>query len=220
MVRGTGAAARLPPVTTTLALDERTIALVRVAAGIARGDAERLRLFLRGARVAAVPPQWIDELLLQSFLNVGYPLALVACSVWRELAGPVADGGEPLAHADWETWSRRGADACGQVYGDRYDRLLGNLRALHPAIEPLVLVDAYGKILGRPGLSLKLRELCTLAAVATLDAPRQIRAHLQGARNVGWTREEIDLALVIVEEQISTAQAREVWEQWAEVRGE
>lgn len=203
-----------------LALDERTIALVRVAAGIARGDAERLRVFLRGARVAQVPPAWIEELLLQSFLNVGYPLTLVAFGVWREVAGPAADGGEALAHADWEGWRRRGADACAEVYGERYEALIRNLRALHPAIEHLVVVDAYGKILGRPGLSLKLRELCTLAAVATLDAPRQIRAHLQGARNVGWTPEEIDLALVLVEEQIPSAQALEVWARWAEVRGE
>jgi len=205
-------------VSAPLALDERTVAMVRVAAGIALGDADRLRLFLRGARVAQVPAAWIEELLLQSFLNVGYPLTLVAFGVWRELAGAATDAGEPLTHAEWEGWRDRGEAACRQVYGDRFPRLLENLRALHPAVESLVLVDAYGKILGRPGLPLKLRELCTLAAVATLDAPRQIRAHLQGACNVGWTREEIDMALVVVEEQVGAERALRVWEAWGEIR--
>jgi len=206
-------------VSTPLALDERTVAMVRVAAGIARGDADRLRLFLRGARVAQVPAAWIEELLLQSFLNVGYPLTLVAFGVWRELAGAATDAGEPVSHAEWERWRDRGAETCRQVYADRFPRLLENLRALHPAVESLVLVDAYGKILGRPGLPLNVRELCTLAAVATLDAPRQLRAHLQGARNVGWTREQIDLALAVVEEQIEAERSLRVWETWAEVRG-
>jgi len=54
------------------------------------------------------------------------------------------------------------------VYGRTFHKLMQNLKGLHPALEALVLVDAYGKVIGRPGLDLRRRELCTLAAVATL----------------------------------------------------
>ena len=199
-------------------LDTKTIALVRVAAAIAKGEDAALRNRMIAARGAAVPALWIEELLLQSLLNVGYPLTLVAFAVWREVAGPVQDAGEPIAHAVWPQWVERGAKACTEVYGRTYHKLLLNLRGLHPALEPLVVVDAYGKVLGRPGLDSKRRELCTLAAIAMLNAPRQLHAHLRGALNTGSTREEVDTVLAVVEGDLTAERALKVWETWADVR--
>src|SRR6266704_590081 len=156
-------------------LDPATTALVRLAAAVAEGDVSELQERLAAAQGAGVPPLWIDELLLQSMLVVGYPLTLVAFGVWREVAGPTAKGGhaaEPLAHEEWQAWADRGAAVCRAVYGRAYHKLLLNLRALHPALEDLVLVDAYGKVIGRPGLDMKRRELCTVAAIAVLCAAR------------------------------------------------
>ncbi len=127
-------------------LDAPTLALVRIAAATATGDEAKLRERMIAARAAEVPPLWVEELLLQSFLNVGYPLALVAFGVWRSVAGPPKETGESIAHPDWERWTTRGAQACGEVYGRTFHKLMLNLRALHPAIEPLVVVDAYGKM--------------------------------------------------------------------------
>src|SRR5438034_11059411 len=83
----------------TVSLDPQTLALVRIAAATATGDETKLRDRMVAARAVHVPPQWVDELLLQSFLNVGYPLALVAFGVWRGVAGPVVEGekGEAIA---------------------------------------------------------------------------------------------------------------------------
>src|SRR5947209_18410630 len=173
-------------------LDAPTTALVRVAAALALGDDAALRDRMKAARGAGVPALWMEELLLQSLLNVGYPLTLVAFAVWREVAGPVEDKGEPIAHAVWPQWVERGAKACAAVYGRTYHKLLLNLRALHPALEPLVVVDAYGKVLARGGLDAKRRELCTLAAIAMLNAARQVHAHLRGAPYTGPTREAGD----------------------------
>ena len=195
------------------------MALVRVATAIAGGDDARLRDRMRAARAAAVPPGWMEELLLQSLLNVGYPLTLVAFAVWRDVAGPVGDPGEPVVHAEWGGWVARGEEACRAVYGRTYHKLLLNLRGLHPALEPLVAIDAYGKILGRPGLAPKIRELCTLAAIAMQNAPRQLHAHLRGALNTGATREEVDQVLALVEADLDSARALKVWELWADVRG-
>src|SRR6266566_4318679 len=57
-------------------LDVPTSALVRVAAAVARGKAPELTARFAAARDARVPGLWIEELLLQSMLVVGYPLAL------------------------------------------------------------------------------------------------------------------------------------------------
>ena len=201
-----------------MTLDAQTLALVRIATATATGDETRLRERMIAARAADVPAAWVDELLLQSFLNVGYPLALVAFGVWREVAGPPKEPGEPIAHPEWGRWTERGVKACAEIYGRTYHKLLVNLRALHPAIEPLVVVDAYGKILSRPGLDTKRRELCTLAAIAMLNAPRQLHAHLRGALNTGSTREEVDAVLAIVEADLTKERALKLWEMWADVR--
>jgi 4-carboxymuconolactone decarboxylase len=202
----------------TVSLDQQTLALVRIAAATASGDETKLRDRMVAARAAGVLPLWVEELLLQSFLNVGYPLALVAFGVWRSVAGPVQDAGEPVAHPEWERWTTRGVAACNEVYGRTYHKLLLNLRALHPAIEPLVVLDAYGKILGRPGLDSKRRELCTLAAIAMQNAPRQLHAHLRGALNTGSSREEVDEVIAVVEDDLSKDRALKLWEMWADVR--
>jgi len=96
--------------------------------------------------------------------------------------------------------------------------LMLNLRALHPALEPLVVVDAYGKILGRPGLDAKRRELCTLAAIAMQNTPRQLHAHLRGALNTGSSRDEVDEVIAIVEDDLTKDRALKLWEMWADVR--
>src|SRR6266704_819262 len=202
----------------TMSLDPQTLAIVRVAAATATGDETKLRERMIAARAAEVPPLWVEELLLQSFLNVGYPLALVAFGVWRSVAGPPKETGESIAHPDWERWTTRGVEACSEVYGRTFHKLLLNLRALHPAIEPLVVVYAYGKILGRPGLDSKRRELCTLAAIAMLHAERQLHAHLRGALNTGSTREEVDEVIAIVEVDLTKERALKLWEMWADVR--
>ncbi len=199
------------------ALDTPTAALVRVAAAVATGDVVELKQRLVAALAAKVPPLSIDELLLQSLLNVGYALGLQAFGVWRKVhAGPEA--GEALSHGDWDAWAKRGAEVCAKVYGRTYHKLLVNLRSLHPTLEALVLVDAYGKVIGRPGLDLKRRELCTLAEIAVLDTPRQLHAHLRGALNTGASVAEVDEVLALVERDVEAAHALRVWELWADVR--
>src|SRR5213592_2094805 len=204
-------------------LEPKTAALVRVAAAIAAGETAELEARLGAARGAGVPVLWIEELLLQSLLVVGYPLALVAFGVWRKVSGPLPDHGsghdaELLAHADWEAWAERGALVCRDVYGRAYHKLLVNLRTLHPALEDLVLVDAYGKVIGRPGLDLKRRELFTVAAVAVLGTAEQLHSHLRGSLNTGATRVEVEEVLALVAADLSPENLRRAREQWADVK--
>ena len=208
------------------ALDPATTALVRVAAALAEGKVAVLRDRFVAARTARVPDRWIEELLLQSLLVVGYPLALVAFGVWREVQGPLfgpsdgggGGGGEELAHEDWQSWATRGSAVCAAVYGRAYHKLLLNLRALHPALEDLVLVDAYGKVIGRPGLDLKRRELCTVAAIAVLGTGQQLHSHLRGSLNTGATRAEVEEVLALVAADLSPENLRRAREQWADVK--
>src|SRR2546428_7382450 len=133
------------------ALDAKTVALVRAAAALAEGHITELEQRFRDARAAGVPDLWVEELLLQSLLLVGYPLALVGFGVWREVTGPVARGGggagagagEELAHEEWQAWAGRGAQGGAAGYGRAYHKLLVNLRPPDPPPQEPALVGAY-----------------------------------------------------------------------------
>src|SRR2546423_9464505 len=121
----------------TVSLDPQTLALVRIAAATASGDEAKLRERMIAARAADVPPLWVEELLLQSFLNVGYPLALVAFGVWGSVAGPPKETGESIAHPGWGRGTTRGGGTCGEGDGRAAPKPMLKPRGLHPGVEPL-----------------------------------------------------------------------------------
>ena len=46
---------------------------------------------------------------------------------------------------------------------------------------------AWGGVWSRPGLELKYRSLLSITSLAILNRPYELRIHLRGAINLGWT---------------------------------
>lgn len=197
--------ARAPAVThdvadgaTVPALDEPTRALVRLAAIVAVGDEPAMR---EAMLVAArdVPPTWVEELVLQSYLFAGFPRALNAAREWRRASGrkaPEADEGVDFARTD--VWRARGEVTCATVYGPFYEKLRVNIRELHPALDAWMVVEGYGKVLARPALDLLRRELCIVVTCAVARQDRQLHSHLHGALHAGASPAEVRAALDVV----------------------
>jgi len=176
-------------------LDSGTRSLVRFAAAIARGGEPLLAGRAGELFDAKVPPIWVDELLLQSVLMVGYPRALAAALAWRQrdpLTVSLEDGTDFSQLADWIL---RGESICRKIYNQNYVKLRENVRRLHPALDAWMVQEGYGRTLGRPGLDLVRRELCIIAQVAVLGADRQLHSHLRGALNAGAAAPVVDAAL-------------------------
>lgn len=71
------------------------------------------------------------------------------------------------------------------------------LNKIHPGLGDCVIEFPYGDIMSRPGLDLKTRQMANLVALATLgNALPQLKVHVQGALNVGWTELEIKEAIM------------------------
>jgi 4-carboxymuconolactone decarboxylase len=200
-------------------LDPQTRDLVRFAAAIAQGYEPELREKVRPLRSSQVPVIWVEELLLQSVLMVGYPRALIAFGVWRKLSGvPAPANNADQSYAQAAEWTRRGEELCGTVYGENYPKLRDSVRALHPDLDRWMITEGYGRTLGRPGLDLRRRELCTVAQTGVLEAPRQLHSHLRGALNAGATFGQVEAALSIVNPLLSFDQWKKVKELWRSVR--
>ena len=187
-------------------------ALISLSAAIASRDEEKLRAALsRAAREG--DPAAVDEVLLQSHLFVGFPIALNAIVLWREV-GTTEPG---VVEGDGD-WTGRGERVCEAVYGRSYDLLRERVATLHPDLDRWMVDRGYGQVIGRPGVDLRTRELCIVALLAVWDTPAQLHSHLRGALNVGATAAEIERALEIAAEYAGEEPMKRSRELWAAIR--
>ena len=176
-------------------LDNHTLQLVLLSAAIASGEEADVKQAFASAIAARVPGEWIEELVLQSYLFSGFPRALNAAREWRRQSPQRTPSAASAADAPSEEqiddvdqvreWRVRGEATCAAVYDGMYDKLRLNVRDLHPLLDEWMIVEGYGKVLGRPALDLQRRELCIVAACAATGQGRQLHSHLHGALNVG-----------------------------------
>lgn len=188
-------------------------ALVRISSALAAGDLARLRQAFETA-LAVAEEAAIEEVLIQSYLFLGYPAALRGLGEWRRYSGRPA----PEPAEDGADWERRGVATCRRVYGGQYDRLRDNIRALHPDMEAWMVVEGYGKVLGRPGVDLGTRELCIIALLAQQDAAPQLYSHLRGALNVGVAEAEVEAAIALLLPELPEPRRETLIQQWSAVQ--
>jgi 4-carboxymuconolactone decarboxylase len=91
----------------------------------------------------------------------------------------------------------RGRALLDRINPDNARRLEENLEDIAPDMARFVCEFAYGDVYSRPGLDVKSRELATVAALTALgNAPLQLKSHIDGALNAGWSRQEIVEAIM------------------------
>ena len=204
-------------------MDERTRCLVRLSAGLT-GEEEGLRAAMDEA--AALAPLEAEEVLLQSYLFLGIPVALNAFGLWRRRtghrppprrgrAGRGADGAAPPAG---DAWLERGEVVCRAVYGQQYEALREVMAGIHPELDRWAIAEGYGKVLGREALDLRTRELCVAAVLAGTTASRQLHAHFRGCLNVGATPEDVDEMLEAIRDLLPPGRAENADRIWQRVR--
>lgn len=212
----------------TFVFDAATRALVRLAARIAGGTELDVRAGLTETDGANTPAQWVEEVILQSYLFAGFPRALNAAREWRriEVQGNSHSGVQGKRQSEVRGAGEGAADfralgeaTCARVYGKFYSKLRHNIVELHPELDEWMILEGYGKVLSRPGLDLVRRELCIVAACVAAGQDRQLHSHLHGARNVGAPERAIAGTLdalrgVVVEEHRERATLL-----WARVAG-
>lgn len=205
MTRPVNARAKLPH------LDEATRGLVRLAAVLTSGSEAEVRVHLQTTS-ESTPETWIEELLLQTYLFAGFPRALNGMREWRRLRKEVV---APRNSVSADAVRAAGEATCAEVYGEMYDRLRVNIRALHPLLDEWMILEGYGKVLSRPELDLQRRELCIVAACAAAGQDRQLQSHLHGALNTGVAPEVVSDALEslrgVVREDLAT-RAINLWQ--------
>ena len=165
--------------------------VIAAAVAAATGRAKLLKDVVGSAKEAGLQRTPVEESLLQVYLFAGYPRAIEALAVLNSI-WPRTQSAEQVPQAKWAEF---GEQLCRRVYGRNFEKLNENIGEAHPDLRAWMVSEGYGKVLSRPGLDTVSRELCTVGALTAIQAPRQLQAHILGARNVGASGPQIRHAI-------------------------
>ena len=193
--------------------------LIRLSVAVVRNDWGAVDASLRELDSSSCDPIAVDEAVLQLYLFVGYPASLTAARLWRAISGRAPSESDPAAHPPTlDAWRARGEEICREIYGTAYEQLRSNVADLHPALDRWMVLEGYGKVLGRPGLDLGQRELCIIGVLAAGGWRQQLHSHLRGALRCGVPEEWAGQALEIGIESADASSAAELRQLWSDVR--
>jgi 4-carboxymuconolactone decarboxylase len=83
------------------------------------------------------------------------------------------------------------------IDGEAGERVIASLQDLAPDLARYIIEFGFGDVYSRGVLTLKEREIATVAALTALGtAQPQLKVHLHGALNVGCSREEVAEVLI------------------------
>ena len=84
-----------------------------------------------------------------------------------------------------------------EVLGDEYvDKAISSAADFTKPLQDLVTENCWGEIWTRSAIPKKTRSLITIATLAALKAPTELKAHVRGALRNGCTVEEIQEVLL------------------------
>ncbi|MEC8493305.1 MAG: carboxymuconolactone decarboxylase family protein [Planctomycetota bacterium] len=170
--------------------------LVRLAVAVVLHDRAMLAEFARAHGGDAVEDAGLRETLLQCHLFCGVPGTVAALDALREAGLALA----PAPPSERSTEERRaeGAELFDEIYGDGADAVRGHLAELESTFAGWVAEHAYGRVLARPGLDARTRELIAVACLAATGYDRQLASHARGAVRCGASPDDVAHVIEVI----------------------
>lgn len=174
---------------------ERWLALF--AATIATNESDILNSVLIQNKQPEVERAQFYEVVLQSYLFLGFPRMLTAAeAVDKVFPASKATNHRHEAHGHTTNeWFIRGLELCKKVYGANFEPLRARVERMAPEVFHWMILEGYGKVLSRPELGLVARELANVAMLIADDREQQLHSHMRGALNVGAPPELLKLVI-------------------------
>ncbi|MCH7850632.1 MAG: hypothetical protein IH845_03250 [Nanoarchaeota archaeon] len=160
-----------------------------ICAAAALRDGKYLRALIERAKLIGVKEKPLYESLLQNYLFTGYPSAMISLKILKEYCPKF----ENYSYESWDLnkYRQRGTKNCKKIYGRKFENLISNVKSFSPELSDWLLLEGYGKVLGRKGLSLKKRELNNVSVLTVLTFEDQLFSHINGAFRTKSTIDQI-----------------------------
>ena len=154
-----------------------------------------LNKLLESAKRNNINSSKIYEALLQTYLFAGFPSALISLKIASHIF-PLEEFRHKLFRSDRDNGIRN----CKKIYGNKFDKLISNINDFSPELSEWLIVEGYGKVLGRKSLSLKERELCIVAILSSMKFESQLFSHINGAYRLNNSLRIIKIVIVSLEQ--------------------
>jgi 4-carboxymuconolactone decarboxylase len=169
--------------------------LLRLFACAVLGRWDELAAARRAAPEGEPDRAW-REALLMVHVYAGAPRAVECHAVLEREGGLGAPRPEEIEGE--RVPSARGESLFDAIYAKQAPEVRALLGRFHPDFARIVFHDCYARILARPGLEARLRELLAVVALAATGQPRQLASHVRGALRCGALPGEPEAALEAV----------------------
>lgn len=172
--------------------------LTQIAAVAATNDTKSLKKYITKAKVKRIPFSKMYECLLQNYLFAGYPSALISLKILKEFyPAKILPGSEDM---NLYHFKEIGKLNCKKVYGDKFEKLISNIKKFSPELSEWLVLEGYGKVMSRKGLSFKEHELCVVSVLTVLKFEDQLYSHINGAIRAKATLNEIESVITKLDE--------------------
>ena len=160
-----------------------------IAACISAKKLDSLKHILLIAKSINITPKKIYETIIQIYLFCGFPATIEALKIFNNI---FSSFNKKHSEFDLNLYIKKGQKNCRNIYRDNYYKLLENFNNLSPDLKDWMIIEGYGKVMGRTGLILKERELINVTVLSTNYYEHQLYSHLKGAINTNSSIELIE----------------------------
>ena len=157
------------------------ILLVILAASISTDDLNKIDSALKKLKIAKVNALKIYETILHCYLFCGFPAVIESLKLFKKEFENFKLNSSPY---NVQKFKKYGKINCKLVYKNNYKKLIDNMQYLSPDIKEWMIIEGYGKVMNRPGLSMLEREFVTVSILSTRFYKDQLHSHIKGCLNL------------------------------------
>ncbi|MEV4052136.1 carboxymuconolactone decarboxylase family protein [Amycolatopsis sp. NPDC049688] len=180
-----------------LPLPERQLATVAALTALGYAGSQ-LQFHAKAALNVGCTRRQLVEAVIHVSSFAGFPATLNALTALKAAFEglpedePAAETPEDVPWAGIEDRYQRGLAAMRAVDGEAGEKVAAALADIAPDLATYIIEFTFGEVYTRPHLSLRHREIVTIAACVALGtALPQLKVHIHGLLNVGGTEQEV-----------------------------
>jgi 4-carboxymuconolactone decarboxylase len=179
-------------------LDDKQRELITLVVLATNQTLPQLKAHVSAALNVGLTPVEIKEAVYQCAPYIGFPKTLNAINEVNEVfkAKNIALPIESQNTVDEDNRFDKGLEVQVEIFGDVIAKMRKNAPANQKHMQDYLSAFCFGDFYTHEGLDLKTRELLTLCIVSSLGgAEGQVKAHVQGNKNVGNDKEILITAI-------------------------
>lgn len=181
------------------------ILLAFLASSIATDNVQKIEDALKKLKISRVKSIKIYEAILHSYLFCGFPIVIETLKLFKKHFNDF----KPKSSAfNVSNFTKSGKIICKLVYKNNYIKLIENMSNLSPDLRDWMIIEGYGKVMSRKGLSMFEREFVTISILSTKFYKDQLHSHLKGCMNFGASKNDIVIVLGKIKHIIGNANHR------------